>query len=132
MKISAFALYALILVCGVSCTTTKTSSAPDSTKSQGQVQARDLVEYLRSVPGISIVGSGSSARIAVQGMSSQHTDVEPLIVVDGKPVTGGLSAANNTVVVSHIRSVRVLRSASETAFYGAEGSSGVILISLNH
>jgi outer membrane receptor for ferrienterochelin and colicin len=123
----------------VSCSTTQSSAGSNGTdekeanaSSHTQPEVKDLVEYLRRIPGISIVGSGSSARISVNGMSSMHTDVEPLIVVDGTPVGGGLSAANNTVIVSHIKSVRVLRTASEVAFYGSQASSGVILIALNH
>jgi len=63
-------------------------------------------------------------------MSSFVSETEPLFVVNGTPINGGLSAASSMVTVADIKSVRVLKTPSETSFYGIRGSNGVIVITL--
>src|SRR5690606_2491578 len=50
---------------------------------------------------------------------------DPLIVVDGMPLNGGLNQVN----MKDVESFQVLKDASATAIYGARGSNGVIIIS---
>jgi len=70
---------------------------------------------------------GSSVAIRIRGVGSINQDAQPYVVIDGIPVgtgTGALTGLNP----EDIESVQVLKDASSTAIYGAEGSNGVILI----
>jgi iron complex outermembrane receptor protein len=67
---------------------------------------------------------GNDATIRIRGGSSLLAKNDPLIVVDGLPIDGGLSAVNP----NDIESFSILKDASATAIYGNRGSNGVILI----
>lgn len=118
------------------CNSSKSSSSGAISKSGSENKieslnpALDLVDQLRRIPGVSVTGSGSSARVSIRGMASMSSDTEPLYVVNGTPLGGGLAAANATVTVADIKSIRVLKTPSETSFYGIRGSNGVIVIQL--
>jgi TonB-linked SusC/RagA family outer membrane protein len=74
--------------------------------------------------GISSGQPGSSPSLLVRGRSSLNFSNEPLIVLDGIPLEGGLNDINS----ADIASVEVLKDASSAAIYGARGANGVILI----
>ena len=67
---------------------------------------------------------GNDAVIRVRGGSSLLSSNDPLVVIDGLPVEGGLSSINP----NDIESFSILKDASSTAIYGNRGSNGVILI----
>ncbi len=64
----------------------------------------------------------SGGRVAIRGQQY------PLFVVDGVPVGRTYADAVSAVNVEDVRSVEILKSASETAIYGRRGANGVILI----
>jgi TonB-dependent starch-binding outer membrane protein SusC len=99
------------------------------------------------VPGLQIVNNsgqpGSAATIRIRGTSSVRSGNNPLIVVDGVPLSGrsarpgnslnniGASPASNPLVFvnpNEIASMDVLKDASATAIYGSRGANGVIII----
>ena len=61
----------------------------------------------------------------IRGKRSIKASNDPLYVIDGVPVTGGMGE----ISPSDIESMEVLKDASATAIYGARGANGVILIS---
>lgn len=67
---------------------------------------------------------GDGARVRIRGNRSFQASNEPLYVVDGVPISGGLQ----DISTQDIESIEVLRDASATAIYGARGSNGVVLI----
>jgi TonB-linked SusC/RagA family outer membrane protein len=84
-------------------------------------------------------GAGTSIRI--RGNSSLNTSNEPLYVIDGFPVSNGYTNTGigtasgsysgnplNTINPSDIESIDILKDASATAIYGAQGANGVIII----
>ena len=75
-------------------------------------------------------GSGSSIRI--RGGSSLYASNDPLIVIDGVPVSSsGVSGAANPLSFINpddIASFNILKDASATAIYGSRASNGVIII----
>lgn len=75
-------------------------------------------------------GAGSSIRI--RGGASLNASNDPLIVVDGVPLTsGGVSGSANALSLinpNDIESFNVLKDASATAIYGSRASNGVIII----
>ncbi len=75
-------------------------------------------------------GSGSTIRI--RGGSSLNASNDPLIIVDGVPISnGGVSGDANFLSFinpNDIETFTVLKDASATAIYGSRASNGVILI----
>ena len=88
------------------------------------------------VPGLLVTpASGDptgSATIRIRGAASLYANNDPLIVIDGVPVTpeGGAGMGNPlaTVNPNDIESYTVLKDASATAIYGSRASNGVIII----
>lgn len=67
---------------------------------------------------------GTSPTVLIRGKRSINASNEPLYVVDGVPITGGL----REISPSDIASMEVLKDASATAIYGSRGANGVVLI----
>jgi len=80
------------------------------------------------VPGVVVSSSnwspGSTPNVMIRGKRSITASNDPLYVVDGMPITGGIGE----ISPSDIESMEVLKDASATAIYGARGANGVILI----
>lgn len=79
-------------------------------------------------PGVIISNTnwspGSEPSIFVRGKRSITASNGPLYVVDGIPMTGGVSE----ISPADIESMEILKDASATAIYGSRGANGVILI----
>ena len=75
---------------------------------------------------------GSAATIRIRGGSSLNASNDPLVVVDGLPISNsGISGTANALASinpSDIESFTVLKDASATAIYGSRASNGVIII----
>src|SRR5574344_1806027 len=75
-------------------------------------------------------GAGSTIRI--RGGSSLKASNDPLIVIDGLPISStgisGMSDVLSTINPNDIESFSVLKDASATAIYGSRASNGVIVI----
>ena len=67
---------------------------------------------------------GASPQVRIRGRRSITASNEPLYVVDGIPLSGGIDDINP----QDITSMEVLKDASATAIYGSRGSNGVVLI----
>lgn len=91
--------------------------------------------------GVSIISqngiSGSAVKINVRGTNSIAAGSQPLIVVDGIPITtgnfdpGNLGSSSNALSdlnPSDIESIEVLKDAAATAIYGSRGANGVVMI----
>ena len=88
------------------------------------------------VPGVSIISSGGQpgggAQIRIRGGSSLTASNNPLIVVDGSPLSGdAIGGSPNPLSLinpNDIESFTVLKDASAAAIYGTRAANGVILI----
>lgn len=67
---------------------------------------------------------GVAPTIRVRGTGSVSADSEPLVIVDGFPISGGLSLLNS----NDIQSIEVLKDAASAAIYGSRAANGVILV----
>ena len=80
------------------------------------------------VPGVRIMTSdatpGGDLNIEVRGVGSVTSGTEPLFIVDGIPMEGGLSTLNP----DDVESIQILKDAASTAVYGSRGANGVFLI----
>lgn len=87
------------------------------------------------IAGVTINTSGapgSGSQIRVRGGSSLYATNDPLLVIDGVPVSNttntGSTSALGAINPNDIESFTVLKDASATAIYGSRGANGVILI----
>lgn len=87
------------------------------------------------VPGVSITTGGDpggGSVIRIRGGSSLSATNDPLIVIDGIPISDhGISGSRNVLNIinpNDIETFTVLKDASATAIYGSRASNGVIII----
>lgn len=76
--------------------------------------------------GVTVVTTGepgSNVTFRIRGTGTIQNN-NPLIVVDGMPLNGGLNQIN----MNDVESINVLKDASSTAIYGSRGANGVIII----
>lgn len=76
--------------------------------------------------GVQVITSGEpggNVTFRVRGTGTIANN-NPLIVVDGMPLNGGLNQVN----MNDVESISVLKDASSTSIYGARGANGVILV----
>ena len=121
-----------IIVIGYGSTTVK-----DATGSVESITAKEMTkgnivtaENLISgrVAGVNITTSGapgSGSQIRIRGGSSLNASNDPLVVIDGLPLSG---VDLNSINPNDIDSFSVLKDASATAIYGSRGANGVIII----
>lgn len=131
----------------------------DATGAVASVKEKDFNKGITTSPdqllqgrvsGVQITSSsgepGAASNIRIRGTSSIRAGNDPLIVVDGVPLTGnsvtpsggqgsgaiigGSSPTNplNFINSNDVASIDVLKDASATAIYGSRGANGVILI----
>lgn len=88
------------------------------------------------VPGLHVSAGdgqpGSGSAIRIRGGASLNASNDPLIVIDGIPVSNdaapGTPNALATINPNDIETFTVLKDASATAIYGSRASNGVIII----
>ncbi len=76
--------------------------------------------------GVQVITSGqpgSNPTIRIRGIGTIGNN-DPLIVVDGVPLNGGLNQVN----MQDVESMQILKDASATAIYGSRGANGVVII----
>ncbi len=75
---------------------------------------------------------GSAATIRIRGGSSLTANNDPMIIIDGLPISNtgisGVSDQLSSINPNDIESFTVLKDASATAIYGSRASNGVIII----
>ncbi|MFK7970983.1 MAG: SusC/RagA family TonB-linked outer membrane protein, partial [Bacteroidia bacterium] len=67
---------------------------------------------------------GADPKIQIRAASSITGNSNPLIVVDGYPISGSLATVNP----NDVESIEVLKDAASAAIYGSRGANGVILV----
>ena len=109
----------------------------DVTGAIGQVAAQEIkqepvtnaIDAIKGrIPGVDIVSTGNKpgdgVRVRIRGQRSLKASNDPLYVLDGIPMAGGIGDLNP----SDIESIEVLKDASATAIYGSRGANGVVLV----
>jgi TonB-linked SusC/RagA family outer membrane protein len=95
-------------------------------KAQATTNAMDAIKG--KVPGVDIVATGyrpgEGVRVRIRGQRSLTASNDPLYVLDGIPMAGGIGDLSP----ADIESIEVLKDASATAIYGSRGANGVVLV----
>jgi TonB-linked SusC/RagA family outer membrane protein len=94
-----------------------------------QVPTVNAIDAIKGrVAGVDIVSTGykpgDGVRVRIRGQRSLKASNDPLYVLDGIPMAGGIGDLNP----SDIESIEVLKDASATAIYGSRGANGVVLV----
>ena len=116
----------------------------DATGSVATVKPTEIAAGLSSsvqdllvgqTPGVVVTpsaGPEGSGTIRIRGGSSLNASNDPLIVLDGVPLsnqgTQGMGNALAMISPDNIESMTILKDASATAIYGSRASNGVIII----
>ena len=83
-----------------------------------------------TIAGVQILGNnknpGENSVIQIRGLSTLTAGTNPLIVVDGNPLSEGSSLSS--ISTQDIESIDILKDAASAAIYGSRASNGVILI----
>jgi len=80
--------------------------------------------------GVQVISSGApgtDATFRIRGVGTIN-DANPLVVIDGFPIDGGLNQLN----MDDVESIQILKDASATAIYGSRGANGVVIITTKH
>lgn len=107
---------------------------PDDIEAGISTSAQDML--VGASPGVVVTSNGGSpeggAQIRIRGGSSLNASNDPLIVLDGVPLTNegiqGMSNPLSMISPDNIESMTILKDASATAIYGSRASNGVIII----
>ena len=136
-------------------TTKRESTGNISRVTAEEIELQPVVSPIQALQGrmagVSVVQNngipGTASQIQIRGQNSLRTSFEnngnlPLYIIDGVPIdsgpihsfsgmttstTTGLDPLN-TLNLSNIQSIEVLKDADATAIYGSRGANGVILI----
>jgi len=117
----------------------------DLTGSVAQISAKDFNEGPVTTPealitgkvsGVDIISNsgapGAGSTIRIRGGASISASNDPLIVIDGVPISNaGIAGLDNqlaSINPNDIESFTILKDASSTAIYGSRASNGVIMI----
>ena len=77
--------------------------------------------------GVTVTSSsgqpGAAAKVRIRGIGTINNS-DPLYIVDGMPIEGGIDYLNPT----DIKSIEVLKDAASGAVYGARAANGVVLV----
>lgn len=122
-----------VIVTGYTQTLRKDLTGSISTVNVKDLQKAPVGSYLEAlggrVAGVQVTSEsgqpGAPVDILIRGAGSITQSTAPLYVIDGFPVE---NFDNNVLDPQDIASITVLKDASATALYGAEGSNGVIVI----
>ncbi len=106
---------------------------PDEIEAGMATSVQDML--VGQTPGVVVTTSGGpegGANIRIRGGSSLNASNDPLIVVDGVPLSNeGIQGMGNPLAMispENIETMTILKDASATAIYGARASNGVIII----
>lgn len=132
-----------------------TARKRDLTGSVASVKAKDFNQGVFAAPdnliqgkvaGVQVINNsgapGGASTIRIRGISSIRAGSQPLIVVDGVPLSGSSNQPGfdnqigttpgdnplNFINPADIASMDILKDASATAIYGSRGANGVIVI----
>jgi TonB-dependent starch-binding outer membrane protein SusC len=102
-------------------------SIADPTEMKKQATS-DVVQMMQGrIAGVAITSdgqAGATPSVRIRGVSTFTLSAEPLYVVDGFPLSGGIRDINP----NDIESIQVLKDATAGAIYGNRGANGIVII----
>jgi TonB-dependent SusC/RagA subfamily outer membrane receptor len=138
-------LAGLVGPASLACATRQASRAPApvraaerATVGDGVLTSRDvdrqhvsrIEELIRGrVAGVEVIPlANGDYTLRIRGTHSIYGSNEPLIVLDGMPLSGSVRDALRSINPADVARVEVLKDAASTSWYGSRGANGVIVI----
>ena len=115
---------AILLSCSTQDRLGSSANAPKE-----QPAYRELIDILSKEPGLDVKKAGSTYDITIRGKKTFNTSHQPLYVIDGMVIGTSYEDAANSINVTDIANVNVLKGSAATS-YGSRGANGVIEIRL--
>ncbi|OYU55425.1 MAG: hypothetical protein CFE25_10860 [Chitinophagaceae bacterium BSSC1] len=114
----------LFLLFLVICTNSIYAQAKANSAIQGTY--RTIFDMLKDVPGLEVKNSNdkTGGSVVIRGVGSLTNQKPPLFVLDGVIYNSDITNIN----AQDVESISVLKDAASATAYGAQGSSGVIII----
>ncbi|OIQ41312.1 MAG: hypothetical protein BM563_01100 [Bacteroidetes bacterium MedPE-SWsnd-G1] len=96
------------------------------------IQDRPVTSFVKSLQGttagLQVTSSsgqpGSGSQVRIRGIGSLSASSAPLYIIDGVPLSGGLSDINP----NDIEKITVLKDAAASSLYGSRAANGVIIV----
>jgi len=111
----------------------------DLTTAVSSIESEDIADQpvagfdeaiLGKLAGVQVVSTsgapGNTGEIRIRGIGTLTAGIEPLIVLDGIPLSEGIGLS--TINTADIASIDILKDASAASIYGSRGANGVILV----
>ncbi|MBP0902549.1 von Willebrand factor type A domain-containing protein [Mariniflexile gromovii] len=100
-------------------------------KLANQIQYNSVTNALQGkLAGVAVTNTtgntGSNAHIVIRGASTNSSNNQPLVVVDGNIMPYNMLESVNP---NQVNDITILKDSNATAIYGSRGSNGVIIIS---
>ncbi|MDV7188557.1 SusC/RagA family TonB-linked outer membrane protein [Lutibacter sp. TH_r2] len=128
-----------VIVIGYGTTTIKDATGAVSAITEDDFNQGNIVSpaslITGRVAGVNVTTDGTpggGSAIRIRGGASLGASNDPLIVIDGLPISNSTAGGSRSILASlnpnDIESFSVLKDASSTAIYGSRASNGVIII----
>lgn len=114
-----FSLFGIMTSCSATSGVTKAEKP--------EIVFTDLVDLLRSKPGLDITGAGASANIKIRGVSTLIGDTRPMFYLNDVPAGRDFGSIYGMINIHEVESVQILPR-SRAAKYGDNGDNGIIMI----
>ena len=133
---SLLASFILVLLLS-SCSGSKYSASSSDNAERVQVGSTvtglqpqvSLASYLQQLSGVTVMGSGSNAKVYIRGVNvTEGGAKEPMFVIDGIPAGYSYAEVDNAIDVNDIEKLTVVKGPDATMDYGMQGSNGVVEI----
>lgn len=136
-----FCLFCLVPACARPTTTSRIdpqAAAPEDTITASDITSGDIEKRPQEPVASLLQGRASGVEVTsnpdgsislrIRGAASFQAGTEPLIVVDGTPLTPGSGGTLRGINPHDIESIKVLKNPGDTALYGLRGANGVIVV----
>jgi len=130
MKNLSYAVFLIIAVCLISCSSSRLSDGENYRDENSTGVAFTLADLLRNEPGVKVQGSGTNVTVTIRGgdTNSIAGNPRPLYVINGTVVGNNYTAASNSLNINEVHRIKVKKGISSTTLYGSQGANGVIEI----
>jgi len=103
-------------------------SSIDEHNNTTDIMYDSLEDRLRKIGSLTLTGYGDNLEVTIRGLSSATLAVGPIYIVDGINMGRSYRRVNSGLDPNQIKSIKVLKSLSQTSVYGEDGNNGVIII----
>lgn len=91
--------------------------------------ALSMLDHLKRVSGLNIDQRGGEISVFLRGVTTLAGENRALFVVDGTPIGNRYNDLENSVNVTDVAAIQVLRGSQASQLYGSRAAFGAVLVS---